>query len=300
MDAFYASVEQRDNPELRGKPLAVGHAEQRGVVAAASYEARKYGVRSAMASQKAKRLCPDLIFVHGRMDVYKSVSRQIHEIFHDYTDIIEPLSLDEAFLDVTDNKRGISLAVDIAKEIKKRIWDNLNLIALVGVSYNKFLAKIASDYRKPNGLCTIHPSQALDFIAHLPIESFWGVGPVTARKMHTLGIHNGLQLRECSGEMLTRQFGKAGILYYEFARGRQPSRRSGTNPEVGRLRAYARKRYLPQILCYHRALSRSDRTYRQAGTFRIQGKHTDLKGQVPRFQPNHEKPQPSGRVNNLR
>ena len=132
MDAFYASVEQRDNPELRGKPLAVGHAEQRGVVAAASYEARKYGVRSAMASQKAKRLCPDLIFVHGRMDVYKSVSRQIHEIFHDYTDIIEPLSLDEAFLDVTDNKRGISLAVDIAKEIKKRIWDNLNLIASAG------------------------------------------------------------------------------------------------------------------------------------------------------------------------
>ena len=135
MDAFYASVEQRDNPELRGKPLAVGHAEQRGVVAAASYEARKYGVRSAMASQKAKRLCPNLIFVHGRMDVYKSVSRQIHEIFHDYTDIIEPLSLDEAFLDVTDNKRGISLAVDIAKEIKKRIWDNLNLIASAGVSY---------------------------------------------------------------------------------------------------------------------------------------------------------------------
>lgn len=219
MDAFYASVEQRDNPELRGKTLAVGHAEQRGVVAAASYEARKYGVRSAMASQKAKRLCPDLIFVHGRMDVYKSVSRQIHEIFHDYTDIIEPLSLDEAFLDVTDNKQGISLAVDIAKEIKKRIWENLNLIASAGVSYNKFLAKIASDYRKPNGLCTIHPSQALDFIARLPIESFWGVGPVTARKMHTLGIHNGLQLRECSGEMLTRQFGKAGILYYEFARG---------------------------------------------------------------------------------
>ena len=176
MDAFYASVEQRDNPELRGKPLAVGHAEQRGVVAAASYEARKYGVRSAMASQKAKRLCPDLIFVHGRMDVYKSVSRQIYEIFHDYTDIIEPLSLDEAFLDVTDNKQGISLAVDIAKEIKKRIWENLNLIASAGVSYNKFLAKIASDYRKPNGLCTIHPSQALDFIARLPIESFWGVG----------------------------------------------------------------------------------------------------------------------------
>ena len=186
MDAFYASVEQRDNPELRGKPLAVGHAEERGVVAAASYEARRYGVRSAMASQKAKRLCPQLIFVPGRMDVYKSVSRQIHEIFHEYTDIIEPLSLDEAFLDVTENKKDISLAVDIAKEIKQKIREQLNLVASAGVSYNKFLAKIASDYRKPDGLCTIHPEQALDFIARLPIESFWGVGPVTAKKMRNL------------------------------------------------------------------------------------------------------------------
>ena len=155
MDAFYASVEQRDHPELRGKPLAVGHAEERGVVAAASYEARRYGVRSAMSSQKAKRLCPQLIFVPGRMDVYKSVSRQIHEIFHEYTDIIEPLSLDEAFLDVTENKKGISLAVDIAKEIKQKIRDQLNLVASAGISYNKFLAKIASDYRKPDGLCTL-------------------------------------------------------------------------------------------------------------------------------------------------
>lgn len=219
MDAFYASVEQRDHPELRGKPLAVGHSEERGVVAAASYEARRYGVRSAMASQKAKRLCPHLIFVPGRMEVYKSVSRQIHEIFHEYTDLIEPLSLDEAFLDVTENKKGSSLAVDIAREIKKRIREELNLVASAGVSYNKFLAKIASDYRKPDGLCTIHPDQAMDFIASLPIESFWGVGPVTAKKMHSLGIHNGLQLRMCSVEMLTRQFGKAGLLYYDFARG---------------------------------------------------------------------------------
>ena len=219
MDAFYASVEQRDNPELCGKPLAVGHAEERGVVAAASYEARRYGVRSAMSSQKAKRLCPDLIFVPGRMNVYKAVSRQIHDIFHTYTDIIEPLSLDEAFLDVTENKAGFSLAIDIAKDIKKRIRKELGLIASAGVSYNKFLAKIASDYRKPDGLCTIHPNQALDFIAHLPIESFWGVGPVTAQKMHALGIHNGTQLQACTLEMLTRQFGKAGNLYYDFARG---------------------------------------------------------------------------------
>lgn len=219
MDAFYASIEQRDHPELRGKPLAVGHAEERGVVAAASYEARKFGVRSAMSSQKAKRLCPQIIFVHGRMDVYQSVSRQIHEIFHDYTDLIEPLSLDEAFLDVTENKKNIPLAVDIAKEIKNRIRNELNLIASAGISYNKFLAKIASDYRKPDGLCTIHPNQALDFIASLPIESFWGVGPVTAKRMHFLGIHSGMQLRSCSLEMLTAHFGKVGTLYFQCARG---------------------------------------------------------------------------------
>ena len=172
MDAFYASVEQRDNPVLRGKPIAVGYAEERGVVAAASYEARRFGVRSAMSSLKAKRLCPQLIFIPGRMEVYKSVSCQIHEIFHEYTDIIEPISLDEAFLDVTENKPCIPLAVDIAKEIKQKVRERLNLVASAGISYNKFLAKIASDYRKPDGLCTIHPAQALDFVARLPIESF--------------------------------------------------------------------------------------------------------------------------------
>lgn len=219
MDAFYASVEQRDHPELRGKPIAVGHAEKRGVVAAASYEARKFGVRSAMSSQKAKKLCPQLIFVEGRMEVYKSVSAQIHEIFHDYTDLIEPISLDEAFLDVTENKKGIPLAVDIAKEIKQRIRQELHLVASAGVSYNKFLAKIASDYRKPDRLCTIHPDQADEFIRRLPIEAFWGVGPITAKKMHTLGIYNGETLRKCSLEMLQRQFGKNGLIYFNFARG---------------------------------------------------------------------------------
>lgn len=219
MDAFYASIEQRDHPEWKGKPLAVGHAEQRGVVAAASYEARKFGVRSAMASRRALKLCPQLIFVPGRMEVYKEVSVQIHEIFHQYTDLIEPISLDEAFLDVTDNKKNIPLAVDIAKAIKQEIRERCQLVASAGVSYNKFLAKIASDYRKPDGLCTIHPDQALDFIASLPIESFWGVGPVTAKKMHLLGIHTGTELRACSQEMLVRQFGKAGLLYYAFARG---------------------------------------------------------------------------------
>lgn len=219
MDAFYASVEQRDNPELRGLPVAVGNAEERGVVSAASYEARRYGVRSAMSSKKALQLCPRLVFVPGRMEVYKAVSRQIHDIFHQYTDLIEPISLDEAFLDVTDNKPGIPLAVEIAREIKRQIREELHLVASAGVSYNKFLAKIASDYRKPDGLCTIHPDQALEFIERLPIESFWGVGPVTARKMHTLGIHNGAQLRACSLPMLTQEFGKAGALYYDFARG---------------------------------------------------------------------------------
>ena len=219
MDAFFASVEQRDNPELQGKPLAVGHAEERGVVAAASYEARRFGVRSAMSSQKAKRLCPHLIFVPGRMEVYSAVSRQIHEIFHEYTDIIEPLSLDEAFLDVTENKPGIPLAVDIAKEIKLKIRERLNLVASAGISYNKFLAKIASDYRKPDGLCTIHPNQALEFISRLPIENFWGVGPVTAKKMHSLGIHNGEHLRTRSLEALIREFGKVGAVYYDFSRG---------------------------------------------------------------------------------
>jgi DNA polymerase-4 len=219
MDAFYASVEQRDHPELRGKPVAVGHAEERGVVATASYEARRYGVHSAMASLRAKRLCPELVFLPGRMEVYKEVSQQIHAIFHDYTDMVEPLSLDEAFLDVTANKPRMDLAVDIAREIKRRIRDELQLTASAGISYNKFLAKIASDYRKPDGLCTIHPDRALEFIAQLPIERFWGVGPVTAKRMRAMGIHTGAHLRQYSLQGLIRSFGKMGMVYYNFARG---------------------------------------------------------------------------------
>ncbi len=219
MDAFFASVEQRDNPELRGKPVAVGHSSKRGVVAAASYEARKYGVHSAMPSVQASRLCPHLIFVPGRMHIYKEVSKQVHEIFREYTDLIEPLSIDEAFLDVTENNKEIPLGVTIAREIKEKIKKQLQLTASAGVSYNKFLAKIASDIRKPDGLCTIHPEQALDFISDLPIESFWGVGPVTAKKMHRLGIHTGVDLRETSLQTLMRHFGKSGQLYYDFSRG---------------------------------------------------------------------------------
>lgn len=219
MDAFYASVEQRDRPELRGRPIAVGHDGPRGVVATASYEARRYGVRSAMPAVKARRLCPELIFVDGRMNVYKEVSRQVHAIFHEYTDIIEPISLDEAYLDVTVNKPGIELAVEIAREIKLKIRERLHLVASAGVSYNKFLAKVASDYRKPDGLCTIHPSQARQFIDTLKIEDFWGVGAVTAEKMHKLGIHTGADLRQWPLESLVSQFGKAGEVFYNFARG---------------------------------------------------------------------------------
>lgn len=222
MDAFYASVEQRDHPEYRGKPLVVGRPEKRGVVAAASYEARRYGIRSAMSSMKAKQLCPDLIFASSRMEYYKSISMQIHEIFHEYTDVIEPLALDEAFLDVTENKKGIVLAVDIAREIKREIKEKLGLVASAGVSYNKFLAKIASDYKKPDGLYTIHPDRAAEFIAKLPIEAFWGIGKVTARKMHSLGIHTGADLKKCTLVFLTRNFGKAGSLYHDFANGIDP------------------------------------------------------------------------------
>lgn len=219
MDAFFASVEQRDNPELRGKPIAVGFDGPRGVVSTASYEARCFGVHSAMSIAKAKQLCKDLVIVPCRHDVYKDVSGQIHDIFKRYTDIIEPLSIDEAFLDVTKNKRGILLAVNIAREIKKAIKEELNLTASAGVSYNKLLAKIASDYRKPDGLFTIHPERALDFLATLPIEDFWGVGPKTMDTMHRMGIFNGKQLKECSLNHLTEVFGKAGAVFYNFARG---------------------------------------------------------------------------------
>lgn len=218
MDAFYASIEQRDNPEYRGKPLAVGYSGDRGVVAAASYEARKYGVRSAMASKTAKRKCPQLIFASSRFDVYRSVSRQIMDIFLEYTDMVEPLSLDEAFLDVTENHKNIPYATQIAKEIKKRIKEETGLTASAGVSYNKFLAKIASDYNKPDGLFVIKPKQAEKFVENLAIEHFFGVGKVTAKRMHQLGIKTGYDLKQKSEAELVGIFGKAGHIYYRNAR----------------------------------------------------------------------------------
>ena len=219
MDAFFASVEQRDRPELRGKPVAVGFDGPRGVVAAASYEARKFGVRSAMAMATAKRRCPDLIVVDSDHHHYSEVSAEVHRIFHDYTDLVEPLSLDEAFLDVTENKKNMSLAVDIANEIRRRIKDELHLTASAGVSYNKFLAKIASDERKPDGIFVIHPSQALDFIARLPVGKFWSVGPKTRERMYKAGIFTGRDLRKVSRTHLQEMFGKMGTVYYDFARG---------------------------------------------------------------------------------
>lgn len=219
MDAFYASVEQRDNPALRGKPIAVGHADRRGVVATASYEARKFGVRSAMPSAKARQLCPQLIFVEGRMKRYREVSQEIREIFERYTDLIEPISIDEAFLDVTRNHLGISLGVEIAKRIKADIRRELGLVASAGVSYNKFLAKVASDWRKPDGLCTIHPDHAQRFIDQLPIEAFWGVGPVTARRFRELGVDTGAKLRAMSYAELVQKFGQQGAVCWRFARG---------------------------------------------------------------------------------
>ncbi len=219
MDAFYASVEQRDNPELRGKPVAVGGSRHRGVVAAASYEARLYGVKSAMASSIAYRRCPEIIFVKPRFDAYKEASQQINEVFREFTDLIEPLSLDEAYLDVTKNKQNIEFAMDVATAIKKRIKEKTNLTASAGISYNKFLAKIASDYNKPDGFYVITPKMADQFIEELPIEKFFGVGKVTAKKMHLKGIFKGADLKKKTKTQLSNWFGKSGIYYYNIVRG---------------------------------------------------------------------------------
>jgi len=219
MDAFFASVEQRDNPDLVGKPVAVGGSRKRGVVAAASYEARQFGVYSAMPSVTAQRKCPDLIFVPPRFDVYKSVSREIHAIFQHYTDLIEPLSLDEAYLDVTVNKTRLATATQVALDIKNNIHQQTGLTASAGVSMNKFLAKIASDYDKPDGLFVIKPDQAQQFIDQLPVQKFYGVGKVTAQKMESLGIHHGFDLKQWSREDLVRQFGKSGHYFFDVANG---------------------------------------------------------------------------------
>src|SRR5437773_8365355 len=219
MDAFYASVEQRDNPDLRGKPVAVGGSRERGVVAAASYEARKFGVRSAMPSVTAKRNCPELIFVNPRFDVYKAVSLHVRAILAEHTPLIEPWSLDEAYLDVTENLQGIASATEIAEQIRSKIRAETQLTASAGISYNKFLAKLASDYRKPDGLFVITHAMGPSFVEALPVERFHGVGPATAAKMKELGIFTGLDLRAKDEAFLLQQFGKAGRHFYCICRG---------------------------------------------------------------------------------
>lgn len=219
MDAFFASVEQRDHPELKGKPIAVGSSSGRGVVAAASYESRKFGVRSAMPSVTAKRLCPELIFVPHRFEVYRAVSKQVRAIFADYTDLIEPLSLDEAYLDVTVNKKQIQSGTLVAQAIRQRIFEETQLTASAGVSYCKFLAKIASDINKPNGLKVITPKEAISFLETLPIQKFFGIGKVTAKKMNNMGIFTGADLKGLSEIALSQRFGKSGRFYYKIVRG---------------------------------------------------------------------------------
>jgi DNA polymerase IV len=235
MDAFYASVEQRDNPELRGKPVAVGGSRERGVVAAASYEARKFGVRSAMPSITAQRQCPDLIFVKPRFDVYKSISHQIRAIFAEHTPIIEPLSLDEAYLDVTENLQNIPLARDVALAIRAKIKAETGLNASAGISYNKFLAKLASDHRKPNGQYVITPEMGPGFVEALPVGKFHGIGPATNAKMQGLGIFTGLDLRRQELAFLEANFGKAGAYYYSISRGidERPVRANRIRKSVG-------------------------------------------------------------------
>ena len=235
MDAFFASVEQRDNPWLRGKPVAVGGSRERGVVAAASYEARQFGVRSAMPSVTAKRKCEGLIFVKPRFDLYKEISQQLRAIFAEYTPVIEPLSLDEAYLDVSENLKGITSATEIAEEIRAKIRRETKLTASAGVSYNKFLAKLASDHRKPDGLFVITPRMGPAFVETLPVRKFHGVGPATAAKMMRLGIATGLDLKARSPAYLQEQFGKSGAYYYWIARGidERPVRADRIRKSVG-------------------------------------------------------------------
>jgi DNA polymerase IV len=235
MDAFFASVEQLDNPELKGKPVAVGGSGERGVVAAASYEARKFGVKSALSSGIAKQRCPDLIFVKPRFQRYKEISNQIRSIFFEYTDLVEPLSLDEAYLDVTYSKKGLPSATLIAKEITSRIFEETGLTASAGVSYNKFLAKVASDVNKPNGIFVVTPNRAQDFIDKLEVRKFFGIGKVSAGKLNEIGIWLGADLKNMERLELVRMFGKAGSYYFNICRGKddRPVQASRERKSVG-------------------------------------------------------------------
>jgi len=285
MDAFYASVEQRVNPDLRGKPVAVGGSRERGVVAAASYEARKFGVRSAMPSITAKRQCPDLVFVKPRFDVYKAISQQIRAIFAEHTPIVEPLSLDEAYLDVTDNLQNIPFARDIALQLRARIKAETGLNASAGISYNKFLAKLASDHRKPDGLFVITPEVGPAFVEALPVRKFFGVGPATAKKMALLGIETGLDLRAQTLAFLQQHFGKAGSYYYWAARGidERPVRADRTRKSVG-----AENTFPADLLTYETARDALREIAGQVWTYcegsGIRGRTVTLKVKFANFQ----------------
>ncbi len=288
MDAFFAAVEQRDNPELRGKPVAVGFDGPRGVVSTASYEARKWGVHSAQSIAQAKQRCPDLIIVPCRHSYYAEISHQIHQIFQEYTDLIEPISIDEAFLDVTHNKKGIELAVDIAKEIKARIKEATGLTASAGISYCKFLAKVASDYRKPDGICTIHPDKALDFIAQLPVEDFWGVGKKTLQKMHFMGIYNGADLTESFRRTSRRGIRQSRTHLLPFCkRHRRTTCHHLPGTEIGGMRTDFPGGYLCQIGCDYRTVPYGTRTAGANRQERFRRKNPDAEGEVCRFHPDN-------------
>ncbi|MBR0553087.1 DNA polymerase IV [Stakelama marina] len=284
MDAFFASVEQRDNPDLRGKPVAVGGSSRRGVVAAASYEARKFGVKSAMPSVTAARRCPDLIFVKSRFDVYRQVSQQIRAIFADYTDLIEPLSLDEAYLDVTVDRHGLGSAKAIAEAIRARIKEETQLTASAGVSYNKFIAKLASDQNKPDGLCVIPPAKGASFVASLPIRRFHGVGPVTAAKMERLGIHSGADLAAKPLSFLQAHFRSSADYLYGAARGEdhRPVRVDRPRKSVGAERTFGDD--LRDRTALHDALGRvADAAWERVARSEAKGRTVTLKVRLADF-----------------
>ncbi|MBN8941098.1 MAG: DNA polymerase IV [Rhizobiales bacterium] len=278
MDAFYASVEQRDNPELRGKPVAVGGARERGVVAAASYEARKFGIHSAMPSVTARRKCAELIFVKPRFEVYREISQQIRAIFADYTPLIEPLSLDEAYLDVTDNLQGLPTATAVAEEIRARIRAETQLTASAGVSYNKFLAKLASDQRKPDGIFVITPKMGPAFVETLPVGKFHGIGPATSAKMNRLGIHTGLDLKAQTLAFLQQHFGKSGPYYYSISRGidERPVRPDRVRKSVGGENTFFEN--LHDKPAMHEALAAIiDKVWRHCDKANVRGRTVTLK-----------------------
>lgn len=285
MDAFYASVEQLDNPELRGKPVAVGGGSKRGVVAAASYEARQFGVRSAMSGPLAKRRCPDLVFVKPRFERYKEISGKIREIFNEYTSLVEPLSLDEAYLDVTENLKGMPSATLIAREIRERIYETLQLRASAGISINKFIAKVASDINKPNGQKTVPPEEVLAFLEHLEIRKFYGVGKVTADKMYRLGIFTGNDLKTKSLEFLREHFGKSGQHYYQVVRGihHSPVRPHRDPKSVGAERTFG-ENLSSEIFMIERLEQIADELQQRLRRKKLSGKTITLKIKYSDFQ----------------